>query len=209
MPPPEHYPRNGCCREQRSWVIRRWSGRALRAVRVSCGCHEDGGDLVRKLYGHRDRSRALDRAVRAYEEKSRVTLLRPVARHCDQHGRQGDGGTVRSKRRPAVGGGGHLGGALVPAEHQNGHYRRVHADRRQRRAGHGAHCRGPWSCSRQRSQRCPAPPAAPLTTTCSRGRCRRWPRTPPRSSPSQRRRSVWVAPACSASRYRRAPTPTR
>jgi integrase len=35
-------------------------------VAIALG-HEDGGELVRRRYGHRDRDRALDRVVRAYE----------------------------------------------------------------------------------------------------------------------------------------------
>jgi integrase len=31
--------------------------------------HQDGGNLVRRLYGHRDRSRALERIVRAYADR--------------------------------------------------------------------------------------------------------------------------------------------
>ena len=30
--------------------------------------HQDGGDLVRRLYGHRDKGRALDRIVNAYAD---------------------------------------------------------------------------------------------------------------------------------------------
>jgi hypothetical protein len=35
-------------------------------VAIALG-HTDGGELVRKLYGHRDRERALDRVTSAYE----------------------------------------------------------------------------------------------------------------------------------------------
>jgi integrase len=35
-------------------------------VAIALG-HQDGGELVRRLYGHRDHNRALDRVVRAYE----------------------------------------------------------------------------------------------------------------------------------------------
>jgi hypothetical protein len=47
-------------------------------VAIALG-QEDGGDLVRKLYGHRDKTKALDRAVEAYERTSRVTPLRVVS----------------------------------------------------------------------------------------------------------------------------------
>jgi hypothetical protein len=33
--------------------------------------HEDGGELVRRLYGHRDRDAALERVKRAFEERER------------------------------------------------------------------------------------------------------------------------------------------
>jgi hypothetical protein len=38
-------------------------------VAIALG-HQDGGNLVRRLYGHRDRHRALDRIVRAYADRS-------------------------------------------------------------------------------------------------------------------------------------------
>ncbi len=37
-------------------------------VAIALG-HTDGGELVRKLYGHRDRERALDRVAAAYRER--------------------------------------------------------------------------------------------------------------------------------------------
>lgn len=40
-------------------------------VAISLG-HTDGGELVRRLYGHRDRHRALDRVVSAYDKRSRA-----------------------------------------------------------------------------------------------------------------------------------------
>jgi integrase len=48
-------------------------------VAIALG-QEDGGELVRKLYGHRDKNKALDRAVEAYEGTKRVTALRLVTR---------------------------------------------------------------------------------------------------------------------------------
>jgi hypothetical protein len=36
-------------------------------VAIALG-HQDGGNLVRRLYGHRDEHRALDRVVGAYAE---------------------------------------------------------------------------------------------------------------------------------------------
>src|SRR6185437_14524971 len=38
-------------------------------VAIALG-HQDGGNLVRRLYGHRDRHRALDRIVHAYAGRS-------------------------------------------------------------------------------------------------------------------------------------------
>jgi hypothetical protein len=38
--------------------------------------HTDGGELVRRLYGHRDRSRVLDRVAAAYERTASQTQLR-------------------------------------------------------------------------------------------------------------------------------------
>ena len=40
-------------------------------VAIALG-HEDGGELVRRLYGHRDKDLALDRVVRAYGDRSNV-----------------------------------------------------------------------------------------------------------------------------------------
>lgn len=37
--------------------------------------HEDGGELVRRLYGHRDRDRALDRVAQAYAQAGEVVDL--------------------------------------------------------------------------------------------------------------------------------------
>ncbi len=47
-------------------------------VAIALG-HEDGGELVRRLYGHRDRERALGRGVNAYAARSNVRPLRPSA----------------------------------------------------------------------------------------------------------------------------------
>jgi len=38
-------------------------------VAIALG-HQDGGNLVRRLYGHRDNNRALDRIVGAYDAHS-------------------------------------------------------------------------------------------------------------------------------------------
>lgn len=46
-------------------------------VAIALG-HEDGGDLVRRLYGHRDKDQALDRIVAAYSQSGRVKPLRIV-----------------------------------------------------------------------------------------------------------------------------------
>lgn len=41
-------------------------------VAIALG-HQDGGNLVRRLYGHRDRHRALDRIVGAYAAQASAT----------------------------------------------------------------------------------------------------------------------------------------
>jgi integrase len=46
-------------------------------VAIALG-HTDGGELVRRLYGHRDKDRALDRVVNAYRSVGNVTPLRAV-----------------------------------------------------------------------------------------------------------------------------------
>lgn len=46
-------------------------------VAIALG-HEDGGELVRRLYGHRDKDKALDRVVQAYAQTGRVKPLRLV-----------------------------------------------------------------------------------------------------------------------------------
>ena len=38
--------------------------------------HEDGGQLVRILYGHRDKDRALDRVVNAYGTMGTIGPIR-------------------------------------------------------------------------------------------------------------------------------------
>ncbi len=43
-------------------------------VAIALG-HTDGGELVRKLYGHRDRERALDRVTAAYERTASYTQM--------------------------------------------------------------------------------------------------------------------------------------
>lgn len=44
-------------------------------VAIALG-HTDGGELVRRLYGHRDRDRALDRVAAAYGRLAANTQLR-------------------------------------------------------------------------------------------------------------------------------------
>jgi len=46
-------------------------------VAIALG-HTDGGELVRRLYGHRDRDRALDRVALAYERTTVNTQMRLV-----------------------------------------------------------------------------------------------------------------------------------
>jgi hypothetical protein len=46
-------------------------------VAIALG-HTDGGELVRKLYGHRDQERALDRVTAAYGRTASLTQMRLV-----------------------------------------------------------------------------------------------------------------------------------
>jgi hypothetical protein len=46
-------------------------------VAIALG-HIDGGELVRKLYGHRDQERALDRVTAAYGQTASFTQMRLV-----------------------------------------------------------------------------------------------------------------------------------
>jgi integrase len=48
-------------------------------VAITLG-HRDGGQLVRRLYGHRDKDRALDRVTAAYEKAGRAESSWPVQR---------------------------------------------------------------------------------------------------------------------------------
>jgi hypothetical protein len=45
-------------------------------VAIALG-HQDGGNLVRRLYGHRDKGRALDRIVGAYATRTERRRTRP------------------------------------------------------------------------------------------------------------------------------------
>jgi hypothetical protein len=47
-------------------------------VAIALG-HQDGGNLVRRLYGHRDNGRALDRIVGAYATRAENRRKRPVS----------------------------------------------------------------------------------------------------------------------------------
>jgi integrase len=46
-------------------------------VAIALG-HSDGGELVRKLYGHRDQERALDRVTAAYRRTASLTQSEPT-----------------------------------------------------------------------------------------------------------------------------------
>lgn len=52
-------------------------------VAIALG-HQDGGNLVRRLYGHRDKGRALDRIVGAYA--TRAGADRPEPHRQEPHG---------------------------------------------------------------------------------------------------------------------------
>jgi integrase len=55
------------------WHMTNVLGLDSEIVAIALG-HEDGGELVRKLYGHRDRRAALDQVARAYEGAAVVPL---------------------------------------------------------------------------------------------------------------------------------------
>jgi hypothetical protein len=51
-------------------------------VAIALG-HQDGGNLVRRLYGHRNKSRALDRIVGAYADAANGhAAIPPIATAC-------------------------------------------------------------------------------------------------------------------------------
>jgi integrase len=64
-----------CTRHYAGWYMTNILGLAPEVVAIALG-HEDGGYLVRKTYGHRDKDLALDQALRAY--KGTVVPLRVV-----------------------------------------------------------------------------------------------------------------------------------
>jgi hypothetical protein len=58
---------------------RGWEGLGASSENVAIALgHTDGGELVRKLYGHRDRERVLDRVTAAYERTASYTQMRLV-----------------------------------------------------------------------------------------------------------------------------------
>lgn len=63
-------------RHHAGWYMVNVLGLASEDVAIALG-HEDGGQLVRLLYGHRDRDMALDRVVGAYES-ARVVPIRAL-----------------------------------------------------------------------------------------------------------------------------------
>jgi integrase len=63
-------------RHHAGWYMVNTLGLSSEDVAIALG-HEDGGQLVRLLYGHRDRGVALDRVVGAYE-RARVIPLRAI-----------------------------------------------------------------------------------------------------------------------------------
>lgn len=56
------------------WWMYNVLGLPAEDVAIALG-HEDGGYLIRVLYGHRDREVALDRVIRAYEERANVVPM--------------------------------------------------------------------------------------------------------------------------------------
>jgi integrase len=61
------------------WYMVNILGMPSEDVAIALG-HRDGGDLVRKLYGHRDERQALDRVVAAYGQIAQVRPLRRSGR---------------------------------------------------------------------------------------------------------------------------------
>lgn len=59
------------------WYMVNELAMASEDVAIALG-HQDGGNLVRRLYGHRDKHRALDRIVNAYE--ARASASHPMSR---------------------------------------------------------------------------------------------------------------------------------
>ena len=59
------------------WYMVNVLGMPSEDVAIALG-HEDGGEMVRRLYGHRDKDRALDRVVAAYERTASFTQMRLV-----------------------------------------------------------------------------------------------------------------------------------
>ena len=57
------------------WYMINVLGMPSEDVAIALG-HEDGGQLVRLLYGHRDKDQALDRVVAAYADTARVVPIR-------------------------------------------------------------------------------------------------------------------------------------
>jgi integrase len=56
------------------WYMVNELGMPSEDVAIALG-HQDGGNLVRRLYGHRDKARALDRIVSAYAERAATERL--------------------------------------------------------------------------------------------------------------------------------------
>jgi integrase len=59
------------------WYMVNELERSSEDVAIALG-HQDGGNLVRRLYGHRDKARALDRIVSAYAERAVTDHLEPL-----------------------------------------------------------------------------------------------------------------------------------
>ena len=65
---------------------------------VGAARHTDGGELVRRLYGHRDHDRALDQVTIAYERIGSLTQMR-LGRTLECHPRTGVGGADDASRQ--------------------------------------------------------------------------------------------------------------
>jgi hypothetical protein len=66
-----------CTRHYAGWYMTEILGIDSEDVAIALG-HTDGGELVRRLYGHRDKDRALDRVSAAFDRVANVVPLRAV-----------------------------------------------------------------------------------------------------------------------------------
>jgi hypothetical protein len=63
-----------CTRHHAGWYMVNVLGLDSEVVAIALG-HEDGGEQVRRTYGHRDASRRLDKVIAAYERMANVVPI--------------------------------------------------------------------------------------------------------------------------------------